>query len=369
MKPAVSVHGTEGSGIISEQSFLRLLDLEQKRTVRSCRSFVLMLLESRTLLKSDSKSSALNGIVCALACSMRDTDITGWYKEGSAVGIIFTEIGENDGKAVGNALLTKIRNVLSKVLSAEQIGQLKLSCFVFPEDWDETNADGSTWVPRREPVNKRREVSRFAKRCIDVAGSLAAIILCAPLLVVIAVAVKLTSKGPVLFRQKRQGQYGRAFTFLKFRSMYVSSDPKVHEEFIKRMILRDPGLQRSEGDQPPVYKLTKDSRITRIGGILRRTSLDELPQFFNVLRGEMSLVGPRPPIPYEVEHYEPWHRRRLQEAKPGITGLWQVYGRSKTTFDEMVRLDLQYARTWSVWLDLKILLATPKAVLRGSGAY
>ena len=118
-----------------------------------------------------------------------------------------------------------------------------------------------------------------------------------------------------------------------------------------------------------VFKMTIDPRVTKIGRILRRTSLDELPQFINVLKGDMSLVGPRPPIPYEVDGYQTWHRSRILEAKPGITGLWQVNGRSRVTFDEMVRLDLTYARTWSLWLDIKILLQTPGAVLRGDGAY
>ncbi|HLX45879.1 MAG TPA: sugar transferase, partial [Bryobacteraceae bacterium] len=123
------------------------------------------------------------------------------------------------------------------------------------------------------------------------------------------------------------------------------------------------------GAQTSVYKITNDPRITTVGRFLRKTSLDELPQFLNVLRGDMSLVGPRPPIPYEVECYDIWHKRRLLAVKPGITGLWQVRGRSKTSFDEMVRLDLKYGETWSLWLDVKILLETPRAVFTGDGAY
>ena len=123
------------------------------------------------------------------------------------------------------------------------------------------------------------------------------------------------------------------------------------------------------GTADGVYKLTNDPRVTRVGRFLRRTSLDELPQFINVLKGEMSLVGPRPPIPYEVDAYQTWHRGRILEAKPGITGLWQVNGRSRLAFDDMVRLDLRYARSWCLWLDIKILLQTPKAVVLGEGAY
>jgi lipopolysaccharide/colanic/teichoic acid biosynthesis glycosyltransferase len=188
-----------------------------------------------------------------------------------------------------------------------------------------------------------------------------------PLLLAIAIAVKLSSRGPILFRQQRVGQYGRNFTFLKFRSMYVNNDNSVHQEFVKKLIAQDGATPAQEGQG--VYKLTNDKRITRIGGFLRRTSLDELPQLFNVLRGDMSLVGPRPPIPYELAAYQTWHRRRVLEVKPGITGLWQVTGRSRVKFDEMVRLDLRYATNWSPWLDLKILLKTPLAVIKGSGAY
>ena len=139
--------------------------------------------------------------------------------------------------------------------------------------------------------------------------------------------------------------------------MYLNNDAAVHKAYVQQLIAGKADKQPSSGNGEGVYKLTKDSRITRVGAFLRKTSMDELPQFINVLKGEMSLVGPRPPVPYEVEAYDIWHRRRLLEAKPGITGLWQVGGRSRVKFDDMVRLDLQYARTWSPWMDIKILAA------------
>jgi lipopolysaccharide/colanic/teichoic acid biosynthesis glycosyltransferase len=170
----------------------------------------------------------------------------------------------------------------------------------------------------------------------------------------------------VLFKQTRIGQRGQKFQMLKFRSMRPNAGSAIHQDYVTWFI-------NSSGKQPAgtdsgVFKITNDPRITPIGRILRNTSLDELPQFLNVLMGQMSLVGPRPPVPYEVEQYKPWHCRRLLEAKPGITGLWQVTGRSRTTFDEMVRLDLRYARSYSLWMDIRILLATPKAVISGKGA-
>jgi lipopolysaccharide/colanic/teichoic acid biosynthesis glycosyltransferase len=194
------------------------------------------------------------------------------------------------------------------------------------------------------------------------------LLLFTPLLLVIAGAIKLTSKGPVLYRQNRVGQHGEQFVFLKFRSMKVNNNSTVHQAFVKELITGKAQSHSGNGDGG-VYKLTKDDRITPIGSILRRTSLDELPQFINVLRGEMSLVGPRPPIAYEVESYKVWHRRRVLEAKPGITGLWQVNGRSRIKFDDMVRLDLRYAKMWSPWMDLKILLRTPAAVVFGNDAF
>jgi len=177
----------------------------------------------------------------------------------------------------------------------------------------------------------------------------------------VALLVKLSSKGPIFFKQQRLGQFGKTFTFLKFRSMYANNDHKIHQNFIKRVIKGEHD-GKAEGGGKAVYKMTNDPRITKIGRFIRRTSLDELPQFINVLRGDMSLVGPRPPIAYECEEYEIWHRRRVLEVKPGITGLWQVKGRSRIRFDDMVRLDLQYARTWSIWLDLQILWRTPRAL-------
>src|SRR5690242_461421 len=211
---------------------------------------------------------------------------------------------------------------------------------------------------------RAKRLSLFAKRILDILGSLFAIIIFSPLFISIAAAVKLTSKGPIFFRQERVGLGGRRFTFLKFRSMKCGSDPHIHQEYIRRFIAGK--ITEAPGG---AFKIKNDPRLTRIGAFLRRTSLDELPQLFNVLKGDMSLVGPRPAIPYEIDLYQPWHRGRFLEVKPGITGLWQVVGRSRTTFDEMVRLDLQYAKQWSLWLDIKILLQTPRAVLSREGAY
>jgi lipopolysaccharide/colanic/teichoic acid biosynthesis glycosyltransferase len=186
-----------------------------------------------------------------------------------------------------------------------------------------------------------------------------------PLFALIAAIVKLTSPGPVLFRQQRVGEKAKPFTMLKFRTMYVNADPTIHQTFVTSFIKARPQV---EGTGDTRFKIAHDPRVTKVGRVLRKTSLDELPQLWNVLTGEMSLVGPRPPLHYELQQYRSWHWRRVLDAKPGVTGLWQVMGRSRTTFDEMVRLDLRYVRARSLWTDVRILLATPRAVVTGKGA-
>jgi lipopolysaccharide/colanic/teichoic acid biosynthesis glycosyltransferase len=348
-----------------------MLFVERKRSERSGRAFVLMLLQSAKLL-SNGKQSTLSKIVHALANSTRDTDTKGWYEEHTTLGIIFTELGPNaDGKSVAEALLSKVTKALSSSLSVSEINEIGLSIRIFPEDWGSgapCDAADSRFYDRLFQDNPQKRLPKAIKRSIDVVGSLAALILGMPLFFIIAVAVKVTSRGPVLFRQERLGQYGRKFRFLKFRSMSVACDDLVHREYIKRLIQNDNGCNQSSTPEG-TYKLVGDHRVTRIGHLLRRSSLDELPQFLNVLKGEMSLVGPRPPVPYEVEHYQVWHRARLLTAKPGITGLWQVQGRSRVQFDDMVRMDLKYAGSWSLCLDFMILLQTPHAVFSGNGAH
>jgi len=244
------------------------------------------------------------------------------------------------------------------------LSQIWISCHVFPEDDSNGDFDGPNRIFHIDgEKDVHRKYPALTKRAIDVFGSLAALIVLSPLILIISLMIKMTSKGPVFFKQKRVGQFGKEFTFLKFRSMYVNSDPGIHQEYIRRLI------DRKVDEGGGAYKIKNDPRVTPLGRILRKSSLDELPQFLNVLNGEMSLVGPRPPIPYEFESYSLWHRRRILEAKPGITGAWQVYGRSRTTFDEMVRMDLRYIRNQSLWLDVKILLKTPFVVISGDGAY
>jgi lipopolysaccharide/colanic/teichoic acid biosynthesis glycosyltransferase len=283
---------------------------------------------------------------------------------------MFTALMLTDRDLILTTILNRISSMLRDELTFDQFNQVNLSFHFFPDDWDQSGPKGPTNVALypdlMEPGNRKRTLL-LVKRSIDVAVSGLGLAVLSPVFLGIAAAIKLTSKGPVLFRQERVGQYGRLFTVLKFRSMYTQNDNSVHKDFVMKLIRNE--AQPAHGEGAGVYKLTNDRRITPIGKWLRRLSLDEFPQIINVLKGDMSLVGPRPAIPYELAAYQTWHRRRVLEAKPGITGLWQVTSRSSVKFDEMVRLDLRYATSWSLWLDLKILLMTPLAVIKGSGAY
>lgn len=358
--------------VLAEDLFRRFLCWERKRAERSHKSFLLMLVDAERVLQANRNQKALTRILSALSCSTRETDIAGWYREGAVLGVMFTELVWAERNALQNLVMAKVTDALHVWLGAEWADQIRISFHFFPEDWSKPSlspmADEKLYPDLLER-NDARKFLHFVKRAVDIVGSIMALILFSPLFVVIALAIKLTSKGPILFKQERVGQYGTLFTFLKFRSMECVNDPGIHRKYVKRFIAGEVHLAQSGRGQNVVYKIQQDPRVTRVGKFLRKTSLDELPQLINVLKGEMSLVGPRPPIPYESEVYEVWHRRRVLEAKPGITGLWQVNGRSRLKFNDMVRLDLQYAKTWSIWLDIKILLQTPRVVLFGEGAY
>jgi lipopolysaccharide/colanic/teichoic acid biosynthesis glycosyltransferase len=223
---------------------------------------------------------------------------------------------------------------------------------------------GNGAVPAGIPSRRGSRSLEASCRALDIAGSAVMLVVLAPLLGVIAVLVKLDSPGPVLFRQLRLGRDAEPFTVNKFRTMRHGAAHDNHREFVLGLINGEHPEQQAPG---PRFKLAADQRVTRFGRVLRRSSLDELPQLWNVLRGDMSLVGPRPPIPYEVEHYPPhWFARFA--VKPGITGLWQVNGRSEVPLEEMVRLDVEYTRRRSLWFNITLLVRTVPAVLSGRGA-
>lgn len=355
--------------LLLENVFHSMLTLERRRAERSRKPFVLMLLDAN--LETGPAEEILLQAVDVVVASKRETDLVGWYKHGAILGIIFTEVSIEGEVPVTDTLRTKIETAFIKHLGRERAARIAISMHVFPEAWDKNS---SGWIadsklyPDLNRKNSRKRLPLVIKRAIDIAASGALLLVLSPFLLVIMALIKLSSKGPVIFEQDRLGQFGVRFKCLKFRTMYTNNDPKIHQEYVQQFIAGKDGLDNSQGAEKPVYKLVKDPRVTWVGSFLRKTSLDELPQFWNVLRGDMSLVGPRPPVPYEFEVYDIWHRRRVLEVRPGVTGLWQVSGRNRTRFDEMVRLDLRYCQTWSIWLDLKIILATPWAVFNGGGA-
>jgi lipopolysaccharide/colanic/teichoic acid biosynthesis glycosyltransferase len=357
--------------IPSEAQFAGMLLRERRRTDRSGKPFLLMLLDIEKGLQNDLRGTLLGRVWRCLCSSIRETDTPGWHKNQAVLGVLFTELNFDGPIPVTEVIPAKVLSALATHLAPEELSLISVRLHMYPDHW---GAEGEPLpdldlYPDLAEVREEQKLSQTVKRAIDIVGSVVALLVLSPLFALIALLIQMTSKGPVLFRQLRAGRYGRRFTLLKFRTMYSEANESVHKRYVQQFISESRSREKQGNNPSVVYKLQDDPRVTLIGRFLRKTSLDELPQFWNVLKGEMSLVGPRPPIPYEVQCYDTWHRRRLLEVKPGITGLWQVYGRSRTKFNDMVRLDLQYAKSWSIWLDLKILFRTPRAVISGDGAY
>lgn len=370
--PSVLSARHDRARVLAEEHFRHMFSTERKRVERSGKTFLLALLGTGKSISAGKTRGIFDKVLAALLPSVRETDVVGWYERDQVLGILFTELNGADKGAIFHSIVGRLTNTVRGCIGIDALNQVSISFHWFPEDWEheiEHRPSNAILYPDLERREQSRKLFSVLKRAIDILGSVLALVVLAPLFVAIAIAIKLSSPGPVLFKQYRVGQYGIPFVLLKFRSMRVDNSAETHREYVHKLIKGEAEAHTCSNTGAQVYKITNDSRITTLGSLLRRTSLDELPQFLNVLIGNMSLVGPRPPIPYELDAYEIWHRRRLLEAKPGITGLWQVSGRSRVTFDEMVRLDLQYASTWSPWLDVKILFRTPWAVIQGDGAY
>jgi len=368
---------SSAEGFCSEALFSEKLLRERQRTDRTGRPFLLMQIDLESLRKQDPTRNSRDRekieqkLMTGICSLIRQTDIAGWFSTSSVLGVIYTEIDGEDRFAIREKLLTRVKEQLTDILGPK-LSAVHISVQFYPMDFNpKKESSFKLYFSSGVDANKgKKSKSLWFKRMFDIVGSLGGLLLFSPFFLLIAVLVKWTSSGPVFFRQERLGLNGKPFVFLKFRSMEINNDSTIHQEFVKALIKKDGSSEASEEtEEKQVYKIQRDPRITRVGHYLRKTSLDELPQFINVLRGEMSLIGPRPPIPYELEHYQSWNRSRIMEVKPGITGLWQVRGRSLCDFDDMVRLDRQYIREWSLWLDLKILVQTPWVMIAGKGAY
>jgi lipopolysaccharide/colanic/teichoic acid biosynthesis glycosyltransferase len=349
--------------VLLREQFMSQLKLEKRRTDRSHEplSLVVMRLPADGSFDSDD----LRDIIRDLGGRKRATDFIGYLGEGTIAFLLpYLEAKAADtfAKMIADRVGARTAVVSHATYPDRQFDEFVRQSLPAAADCAETTLDYSG-----ETVTHSRW-ALAVKRGMDVIGGVALLAIGSPLMVATAIAVKLSSPGPIIFRQQRIGRGGVPFEFYKFRSMGAGADDRVHREYVSKLIAGRHD-EINEGDsQRPIYKLQSDPRITPVGRIIRKTSIDELPQLLNVLKGDMSLVGPRPPIAYETEKYQSWHMRRLQAVRPGMTGLWQVEGRSKTSFDAMVRLDLLYIRNWSLWLDIKILAKTLLVVVRRDGA-
>jgi lipopolysaccharide/colanic/teichoic acid biosynthesis glycosyltransferase len=344
-------------GVFTRDAFLSQLRTEKLRADRSKAPLSLMICRLANPEASDSISLMRN----VLARNQRETDILGHLGVG-AFAVICPDTGE---KGVSRFVERINANGAHLAYSVESA--------TYP---DELFEEFSAPVARSQGSSPLMLGGRgltvtgtyWLKRPMDIVGSALALLIFSPLMLLTALAVKLTSPGPIIFRQTRLGKGGDPFVFYKFRSMVVNGDDRIHREFVASLIKGEHEKVNQQDAAQPMYKIKADPRVTPVGRFIRKTSIDELPQLLNVFKGEMSLIGPRPPLPYEAESYQTWHLRRVLDIRPGITGLWQVEGRSKVSFDDMVRMDLRYVRGCSLLLDLKILAKTVLAVLNCRGA-
>jgi len=339
--------------VLPRRWFVKQMQSEQRRSDR----FKLPM--SIALFRFDKNSTGLgevHDLIALLREAKRETDVLGYLGE-HLVGLLLTGTSEQGAEKFMQKLTARARDKRFTTRIGTYPGQ-----------------NPETWIAESE---ERRDDSPLlqafvqegypGKRTLDIIGSVVGIALCSPVMLLTALAIAVTSPGPVILKQRRLGKEGVPFVFYKFRSMRVNGDDRIHREYMASLINGDLQAINQGSAERPCYKIKSDPRVTAVGRMIRKTSIDELPQLFNVLKGQMSLVGPRPPLCYEAEKYQSWHLRRILEAKPGMTGLWQVQGRSKTSFDEMVRMDLRYVRSCSLLFDLKILLKTVKVVFRCEG--
>jgi len=392
-------------GFASADSFKRELEREILRSDRTGVPLTLLLFgvdyedgpQGTMRFRLESVAKSVNG-------RARRTDSKGWYfgPDGRRVALLLYDTRPSAAHRVIDLVRRDHENALKTASINGRVRELKCEFFTYPDtdsgprnreegekeasEASETlKMDGVTEVNRTDAEGTQHEIDSgqaeapglfdlreagevlssgvpIWKRGLDMLLGAAVLLVIAPALLVISLLVKLTSSGPVLFRQERVGRFGKKFVCFKFRTMTNGSDASKHQAYLETLIGQSGEAASDSGEAPMVKLDSVDNQITPLGRILRPTCLDELPQILNVLRGEMSLVGPRPCLPYEAEVYLRWHRRRF-DALPGITGLWQVRGKNKTTFTQMIRYDIEYQRNLSLWQDIKIIFMTIPAIL------
>ncbi len=345
----------------SRRDFIRLLDHERSRADRSGREFSLIAF-TLPLIARDTR--ALRHFMKMLAGRIRQTESVGWIQKNDVLGVILPDTPSSGAYKLAHDILS---------LNGKPCSPPAFTIYTYPSNWLKGNHGQDTTYGDCGPVQDKlspdaredREEDAGSnlffipgiplwKRSIDIIGAVTGLVLLSPLFLSIAFLIKTASPGPVFFKQVRAGFLGRRFTCWKFRTMEIEADSTVHQVHVRELYKNGQSLKKLD-DQDP--------RIIPFGRMLRETGLDEVPQLINVLRGEMSLVGPRPDVPYSVAHYLPWHNRRF-ETYPGLTGLWQVNGKNSTTLDEMMRLDISYVKNRSLRLDAEIVLKTIPAIIQ-----
>jgi exopolysaccharide biosynthesis polyprenyl glycosylphosphotransferase len=347
------------NNIFQDSYFVEQLRLEKLRAQRSKSALSIILLT----LDQEKEDKFTNGfeILSIVRSKTRATDICGFAND-KTIGVLLPNTDEKGAKEICEKLVQESKN-----------SPFSFTVSTYPDHIFESLAKNGCVRPDTFPfaledTTGASWIELALKRGMDIVGAIVGLLIFMPVMLMTALAIKATSPGPIIFRQARLGKQGVPFTFYKFRSMHMNMDDQIHREYIRDFIQGDHAKVNQGDEKEPFFKIKSDPRITKVGKFIRKTSIDELPQFFNVLKGEMSLVGPRPPLAYEAEKYQAWHLRRILEMKPGITGLWQVEGRSKTDWDDTVRLDIQYIQNWSLLFDLKLMVRTVIAVIRGRGA-
>jgi exopolysaccharide biosynthesis polyprenyl glycosylphosphotransferase len=337
--------------------FIEQLQREKLRAQRSKSTLSIILFT----INIDDEVTNMKEILDLVRASTRDTDISGFVND-KTIGVLLPDTDQKGAEEICGKLLDGNKNT-----------KFSATTWSYPDQIFESLVKTGSIRADAFPFELKHSIDTLwfellVKRGIDIVGSMIGLVIFMPVMLMTALVLKVTSPGPVIFSQIRLGKQGVPFTFYKFRSMHINMDDQIHRNYIDDFINGNHEKINQGNTDQPLYKNKSDPRITKVGRFIRKTSIDELPQFFNVLKGEMSLVGPRPPLPYEAEKYQAWHLSRILEMKPGITGLWQVEGRSKTEWDDSVRLDIRYIQNWSFIYDLTILFRTVKTVLRDSGA-
>jgi lipopolysaccharide/colanic/teichoic acid biosynthesis glycosyltransferase len=344
---------------MDQQCFIGQLRLEKLRSQRSGTALSLLILSLTNSI--DDKSKGICGLLKSVQSKMRESDSLGCLDK-VTIGVLLPYTDDKSAEMIKHKIMESCSNHCLSAVAA-----------TYPDDIFDSLLNKGCITSDALGLMVENSSHPFGfplhiKRMIDIVGSITALLILSPLMLFTAAMVKVSSPGPVIFRQNRVGHKGIPFTFYKFRSMRTGASDQIHREYVQKLINGGHSAINNGSKQTPLYKIKSDPRVTPVGRFIRKTSIDELPQLYNVLKGDMTLVGPRPPLPYETENYQAWQLRRILDMKPGITGLWQVEGRGRTEFNEAVRLDIRYVKKWSLLLDLIISCKTIKEVLYCRGA-